>query len=57
MDEDERIKRARQRLRAELEGIDLAPEETQDDKAIRESSANSARDEQIARDVPPHHGS
>jgi hypothetical protein len=58
VDEDERLRRARARLRAELDGVDLAPEETADDIAIRESSAaEQSRDDQLARDVPPHHGS
>ena len=58
VDEDERIKRAKARLRAELDGVDLTPDETADDIAIRESSvAQVSRDEQLERDVPPHHGS
>lgn len=58
MNEEERLRLAKARLRAELDGVDLAPEETADDIAIRESSAaQQSRDEQIAGDVPPHHGS
>ena len=42
----------RKRLRAALDGVDLTPEQTQDDKPEPEDS----RDSQILREVPPHHG-
>lgn len=56
MKDDEREREARRRLRAALDGVDLAPEETSDDRAIRESVQQSDRDDQLQRDVPPHHG-
>lgn len=57
MDDEERARRARLRLRAVLDGLDLDPDETADDRAIRESSAAPTEvDDQLRRDVPPHHG-
>ena len=40
-----------QKLRALLDGLDLTPEQTKDDRA---KPVN--RDSEILRDVPPHHG-
>ena len=39
------------RLRALLDGVDLAPEQTSDDIAPKTS-----RDRELLEDVPPHHG-
>lgn len=40
-----------QKLRALLDGVDLAPEQTSDDIAPK-----SNRDRELLEDVPPHHG-
>ena len=53
---------ARRRLRAALDGIELLPEETSDDRRIRVSEAQrraeeSERDAEFERNRPPHHGS
>lgn len=39
------------KLRALLDGVDLAPEQTSDDIAPK-----SNRDRELLEDVPPHHG-
>lgn len=43
---------AKQRLRAALAGVELDPDETADDLAIRRSTLDS----QLVEDIPPHHG-
>lgn len=40
------------KLRALLDGVELAPEQTSDDIAPK-----SNRDRELLEDVPPHHGS
>lgn len=46
-----RSEQAKARLRAALDGVELDPDETADDKAIRWATL----DEQLKQDVPPHH--
>ena len=53
MTEDEK-RRKFERLRAALDGVALDPDQTQDD--LPEPTTDSSRDEQMRRDVPPHHG-
>ncbi len=53
---------ARRRLRAALDGVELLPEETADDRRLRESEAqrraeDAERDAEFERNRPPHHGS
>ena len=42
---------SRAKLRALLDGVELAPSQTSDDIAPKVN-----RDSEILRDVPPHHG-
>lgn len=56
-DDVARKEEARRRLRAALDGVELLPEETSDDRAIRESvQAQQSRDDEMVSDKPPHHG-
>lgn len=41
---------AKDNLRKALDGLELTPEQTDDDQVSQQS-----QDEQILRDVPPHH--
>ncbi|MEY4323188.1 MAG: hypothetical protein RL410_969 [Actinomycetota bacterium] len=54
MDEQEK-RRKFERLRAALDGVELDPSQTSDDKP--EPSQKTSRDAELLRDVPPHHGS
>ena len=55
--DDERLEAAKRRLRAALDGVELLPEETTDERLIRASEAASREnDEELRRNVPPHHG-
>lgn len=49
---------AKRRLRAALDGVTLLPDTTSDERsnAGEASSSESARDAELRRDVPPHHG-
>lgn len=51
---------ARRRLRAALDGVELLPEETTDERLIRASAdmqrEESDRDAEFQRNKPPHHG-
>lgn len=49
--EDGASAQSRARLRALLDGVELAPSQTSDDIAPKVN-----RDSEILRDVPPHHG-
>ncbi len=52
--EDEEKRRKFARLRAALDGVELDPSQTSDDKP--EVTPQSNRDADMLRDVPPHHG-
>lgn len=55
-EQDERTAEAKRRLRAALDGIDLLPEETSDDRALRGSAqAERQRDAEMEANKPPHH--
>jgi hypothetical protein len=59
--EDEARKaEARRRLRAALADAELLPEETRDDRALREQAqaerSDADRDAEFVRNKPPHHG-
>ena len=58
MTEDEvRKAEAKRRLRAALDGVELLPEETSDDRIIRRSTqAERDRDAEMQANKPPHHG-
>lgn len=49
---------AKRRLRAALDGVTLLPDTTTDERTNQgeASAADSARDAELRRDVPPHHG-
>lgn len=57
--EDQRRAEARRRLRAELDGVELLPEETADERLIRASARaereEADRDAEFQRNKPPHH--
>ena len=58
--DEQRKAEARRRLRAALDGVELLPEETTDERLIR-ASAQAAREEadrdaEFQRNKPPHHG-
>ena len=59
-DEEARKAEAKRRLRAALDGAELLPEETRDDRAIREEAqaerSDADRDAEFMRNKPPHHG-
>jgi hypothetical protein len=50
-DSEKQKQESAKRLRALLDGVDLAPEQTSDDIAPKTS-----RDRELLEDVPPHHG-
>lgn len=52
--DEERAAAAKRRLRAALDGVELLPDETSDDRP--EPTANDGRDAELKRNVPPHHG-
>lgn len=52
--DEERAEAAKRRLRAALDGVELLPEETADDRP--EPKSNAGRDEELKLNVPPHHG-
>lgn len=53
---EQREARVKARLRAALDGLELDPDETEDDRLIRGSElAQRAADAQLLEDVPPHH--
>jgi hypothetical protein len=52
--EDEEKRRKYERLRAALDGVELDPSQTSDDKP--EPAPQTSRDSEFLRDVPPHHG-
>ena len=56
--EAQRRAEAKRRLREALDGVELVPEETRDDRAIREAQAKQEadRDAEFVRNKPPHHG-
>ena len=49
---------AKRRLRAALDGVTLLPDTTSDERqdAGYSTSADAARDAELRRNVPPHHG-
>jgi hypothetical protein len=51
--EKEAAEAKRQRLRAALDGVDLAPEATSDDAP---ESDDGSRDREFEANRPPHHG-
>ncbi len=56
-DDAARAAEAKRRLRAALDGVELLPEETQDDRLIRTSvQAEKENDAELQANVPPHHG-
>ncbi len=59
-DDEVRKAEARRRLRTALDGVELLPEETSADRAIRQSAqaerSDADRDAEIMRNKPPHHG-
>lgn len=59
-DDEARKAEARRRLRAALDGVELLPEETADDRAIRNQAeaerSEAERDAELRRNKPPHHG-
>lgn len=58
--EEQRKAEARKRLRAALDGVELLPEETADERLIRSSAQaereEADRDAEFQRNKPPHHG-
>lgn len=58
--EEQRKAEARRRLRAALDGVELLPEETTDErllKAVAQTAREEAdRDAEFERNKPPHHG-
>lgn len=58
--DEQRKAEARRRLRAALDGVELLPEETTDERLIRASAQaereEADRDAEFQRNKPPHHG-
>ena len=50
----EREEQAKRRLRAALDGVELLPEITSDDRP--EPKRDDSHDAELKRNVPPHHG-
>jgi len=55
-DEAARKAEARRRLRAALDGVELLPETTSDDRVQRPAKEERRRDAEMRRNKPPHHG-
>lgn len=55
MTDDKETAEARRRLRAKVFG-DVLPDATSDDANTGEEQDSSGRDEELRRNVPPHHG-
>ena len=59
-DDEARRAEAKRRLRAALDAVELLPEETADDRVIRQSTqaqrSENDRDAEFVRNKPPHHG-
>lgn len=58
--DEQRKAEARRRLRVALDGVELLPEETSDERLLRASAQadreESDRDAEFQRNKPPHHG-
>lgn len=54
-DEASRDDEAKRKLRAALDGVDLLPETTSDERPDA-PIADGSRDAELRRNVPPHHG-
>jgi hypothetical protein len=55
-DEAARKAEARRRLRAALDGAELLPETTTDERVQRPAKEERDRDAEMRRNKPPHHG-
>lgn len=51
---EDREAAAKRRLRAALDGVELLPETTSDDRP--DPKRDDAHDAELKRNVPPHHG-
>ena len=58
--EEQRKAEARRRLRAALDGVELLPEETTDERLLKAAAQaareDADRDAEFQRNKPPHHG-
>ena len=55
MSEKQPTEDAKRRLRAALDGVELLPETTSDER-VDASVTDTAREAELKRNVPPHHG-